>query len=860
MTKERRYTQSSGLKTLLGWARREALWIQHLVAEVLTSGVRLTDDQVTDLADLCLKEIGLVEGTVPAVELPSASQLSADNDTQMTLTSFKHIENVNALQPNQEIEFHPRLTICYGENGSGKSGYVRVLKRVSAVRTAEPVLSNVYSRGSAGKPQARIKISIDDHEQIIDWSGEQGLEPLTHLNVFDSRVAVLHISEDLNYSYTPADLELFPLVTESIQRVQERIEEIRDARRPHVNPFTGRFKLGSQIRDSLERLEVSPHLRELLRQADLSDDEIAELSIVRKRVSELGSKPHHALLEVATQRKDTFKQVSEIGETILGFNQKSYSEAVSSLRMAQHNHEKATKQAFTGENVPGVLGDAWKGFIEAAEAYIEDLKLSEYPASDSRCIYCRQSLDDAAVALIKKYRDYCNASLRQAVNVAKTRLQTICTPLGDIQLDESERDIERLIEAQKDAGDSQTALKAALVVVQHARIMQSACKSADDCPNIPDEVKDAIGMTSASVDAAVKAIEDLKKEGVEREDALSKAETRKSELEERVLLGELIPQVREYTDTLKWIDSCDSYLQSFPRIKARLTGSAKRASSAVLNSNFQRIFKEESEALHAPNVSIDFPGRQGQSRRRKRLARNHELTEILSEGEQKIIALADFLAEVTMRPDNLPIIFDDPVTSLDHLRMEYVVSRIVQLSQTRQVMVFTHDIFFVAELLARFDRNATECSFYNVTAEDQKVGMIERGSHPRTDTFNDRKRRINSIIEEARNATGDQRRGLVEKGYEELRGACEIVAEKDLLKGVSERYRPNVRMTVLDQIRSDRLPRAIQQLLPIFNKCSRNIPSHSQPMATLGSRATLDDLKADWLQLDAVRKEYNRDN
>ena len=42
-------------------------------------------------------------------------------------------------------------------------------------------------------------------------------------------------------------------------------------------------------------------------------------------------------------------------------------------------------------------------------------------------------------------------------------------------------------------------------------------------------------------------------------------------------------------------------------------------------------------------------------------------------------------------------------------------------------------------------------------------------------------------------------------------GACEIVVEKDLLKGVTERYRPNIRMTVLRQISADRLPDAIQK-------------------------------------------------
>jgi wobble nucleotide-excising tRNase len=50
---------------------------------------------------------------------------------------------------------------------------------------------------------------------------------------------------------------------------------------------------------------------------------------------------------------------------------------------------------------------------------------------------------------------------------------------------------------------------------------------------------------------------------------------------------------------------------------------------------------------------------------RKSLAPRHRLSAILSEGEQKVIALADFLAESTLRGSASPIVLDDLVTSLD---------------------------------------------------------------------------------------------------------------------------------------------------------------------------------------------------
>jgi len=63
---------------------------------------------------------------------------------------------------------------------------------------------------------------------------------------------------------------------------------------------------------------------------------------------------------------------------------------------------------------------------------------------------------------------------------------------------------------------------------------------------------------------------------------------------------------------------------------------------------------------------------------------------ILSEGEYKIISLAAFFADVEGKTDISPFVFDDPISSLDHVFEETVVKRLVELAQKRQVIIFTH--------------------------------------------------------------------------------------------------------------------------------------------------------------------------
>lgn len=222
--------------------------------------------------------------------------------------------------------------------------------------------------------------------------------------------------------------------------------------------------------------------------------------------------------------------------------------------------------------------------------------------------------------------------------------------------------------------------------------------------------------------------------------------------------------------------------------------------------------------------------------------------QVLSEGE-KALALADFLAEVTAVPASSPVIFDDPITSMDYRRINEVCASIVALAQIHQVIVFTHNIWFAAKLLASADKRSWK--YYDIRSEGGETGMVTAATHPRVDNLAQVRGRINKLIEAAGKAEGEVRSALVEKGYEELRGLCEIVVEHEMLKGVVQRYEPNVMMTKVEKINVAELQRSMAVVMPAFEKACRYIASHSQPIETQGIRPTLEELKAD---LEAVLK------
>ena len=170
--------------------------------------------------------------------------------------------------------------------------------------------------------------------------------------------------------------------------------------------------------------------------------------------------------------------------------------------------------------------------------------------------------------------------------------------------------------------------------------------------------------------------------------------------------------------------------------------------------------------------------------------------------------------------------------------------------------MFTHNIWFAVELLSRFEKNKPACTYYGITADGAKSGIVASGTHPRWDDVKGLSGRVNKLIEGAGSLSGEPLEAVLEKGYELIRSWCEVVVEQDVLAGVTQRYQPNVMMTALPRINAQRLPAARDVIFPLFEKACRYMGGHSQPLETLAVRPTLQELKDDWKKANEARAAY----
>src|SRR5690606_14339873 len=150
----------------------------------------------------------------------------------------------------------------------------------------------------------------------------------------------------------------------------------------------------------------STDLSDLERLADVSEDEAKEVASLKEAVEALRPEVVDAKLRIARSDADLYRSIVDLSGRVASFDPAQWEQALQHLTESETRSAQVSERAFSGSEIPGVLGDSWRGFVEAAERYIVEVEGAEYPQPDSKCVYCQQKLSEAATSLLRKYRDY----------------------------------------------------------------------------------------------------------------------------------------------------------------------------------------------------------------------------------------------------------------------------------------------------------------------------------------------------------------------------------------------------------------------------------------------------------------------
>ena len=246
---------------------------------------------------------------------------------------------------------------------------------------------------------------------------------------------------------------------------------------------------------------------------------------------------------------------------------------------------------------------------------------------------------------------------------------------------------------------------------------------------------------------------------------------------------------------------------------------ARLGASSNGNARFGQKWKQEGSAssrvrLAADRVRVEVVrsgGQFGSPHYQVRFFANPKakVHNVLSEGEQTCVALAAFLTELATASHDSALVFDDPVSSLDHLWRDKVAERLVDETKRRQIIVFTHDLIFVNDLYDKAERAGAKAKMVTLSRAPAGAGVVGDGLPWRASRIADR---IDKM-EKAARATRELYERNDEEGYRnaalpiygDLRATWERALEDIVFAKVIHRHRDYIdtkhlkKVTVLDE-------------------------------------------------------------
>ncbi len=292
---------------------------------------------------------------------------------------------------------------------------------------------------------------------------------------------------------------------------------------------------------------------------------------------------------------------------------------------------------------------------------------------------------------------------------------------------------------------------------------------------------------------------------------------------------------------------------------AAITSLITRMRRKVLTTSLQDSLQDEIVALdlgHLP-LKLSDRGEVGKSKvqialdAQQRVGKN---SDILSEGEKRALALAGFLAELKEVGARHGIVVDDPVSSLDHARMEAVAKRLVEEAKAgRQVIIFTHNLFFhYAVFEAAKDMQVPLREEWISKHGDGRFGIIDDGQQPWISMSVTKRLPIIDGLLKARkpfySEADEGERIFVTGVYSKMRETWEHTIEEVLFAGVVGRFRPNVATMQLRAAHVDKTD--YEAVYAGMTRCSK-YSGHDQAAGVPVDLPKFAEIEADYQKLNS---------
>ncbi len=837
------------------WAESNGDWSKLLIEKIVSTEQSLSSTDRNLVFSYFLQSIKLHSG-LPLLAIAKPNFVPTDKVIE--LETLSDITGVNKLAKNQILKFSKNITVIYGENGTGKTGYGRILKSLGFSYDANnTVYSNIY--GASEAKSANIGFKSNGISKSFNWVGTNKDPELQNISVFNNNCVQISLS-DRQLIVSPIGFHLFNIVSSELNELTQLLNA-KIAMHPTTINWASNLNTGTPQQAFIASLSSASTEQKLIELSNITATQEQELIDKQTELSQLNK----TLLQTEIQNlQSSFSEletiITKIQTSQTNFTLTNWQKLIDinkEIALLESKTKTGIKEIAENNGIEFYETPQFQSFIKAAEDYIKVINKPDYPTSDDICVYCLQPLGNDAKTLLESYKTLLNDKTQENLKTLKQQKASLINQVLSVEtnlifhqptfgIDDNQKAIQptEILEFNK-------SLEALKTTFTTDKVTEGSVFSFDYSKYIKflSEKKIAIKSVIEQKDVLLKNL------------AAKELELRNkiSELKDRKLLSTKVIEIKGVIENHKIVKVLGAKSNCFST--NAISRKTTEAREYLVEQNFNNLFLAELKLFKKSDLKIElnFGTDKGKSKIKHRLKSNYVLSDILSEGEQKAISLAEFLTELQLDNIKAPVIFDDPVNSLDHKIIDEVGKRFIELSKQRQVIIFTHSILLLHSLIQQSELDTNKQA--NVNFQFHKVknnfgitGILDEVEEINSYTYYTKK--LQSVIDTKPSPDQNEAK-LAAEGYGHLRSAIEIAVEDDLLKRIIKRYKKGVAFPSLLRIEGAKIDKHKGKINDIYEKCCVSIAGHSSP-SEIDNTPTIAELKEDYETFKTVRKEFTK--
>jgi energy-coupling factor transporter ATP-binding protein EcfA2 len=702
------------IEETIAWIDKRPNWLVSSINLLFKNNRPFSQNEINDLADKCIQEAKLKKGKTKIDKKAFSSYFGTNtNKGTVQLKSLSNIKGINNLNPKEPLELSSdNITIVYGRNGSGKSGYVRILKKACGARKTEDLLCDVF-KGKESQ-ECDFEIIKNGKTEKIKWKPQNKIEnDLKTIDIFDTSSGISYVMENNEVTYEPPVLKFLTYLSETTDKVNNIVVEKINKLSPTLPALPANLQNTAIFKKHKSLSNTKEFDNDLKKTIWNKKKEKQQTNL---EVQLVNSKNSDLFLSLKNQSDSIEKIIKKNQSLVNQLSLKEFREInnINKDIAGKQKQIKNSEKLLKGNKIDGITTSLWKVLWQAAREFSnnEAYPTKSFPNTENnaRCVLCQQEISKDAITRFDSLETFIKNKFNTELNVLTENHEDKIENLPSFW----EKELQEAILSKSSLSSGlKTEIQKSFENLKLRKESFKKAKKETDLVKVTDyKIQKLLKKELASIKKKLKGLETAKtSKGTKlNEDKILELKAEKWIVDNKKTISKALSDKESLANLNKAKSLCST--------NALSTKKSDLAENLVTK-EFIQNFEKELKGLGADNLNVTIAksktakGKVYYAIKLKNSILTEKIENVLSEGEFRIVSLAAFLADVSNKAYNSPFIFDDPISSLDVDYEENTVKRIVELSKARQVIVFTHRLSFLS--LLNDEANSQSVKTKNVT-------------------------------------------------------------------------------------------------------------------------------------------------